>query len=95
MDIAGMLVQLVAGAAAGNGVGKVAPNLSLGTAGNSIVGGLGGVIMSQLLPMLMGNAAVAATGLDVATIVAGFISGGVGGGVTALIVGLIKSKMAK
>lgn len=95
MDIAGILVQLVAGAAAGNGVGKVAPNLSLGTAGNSIVGGLGGVIVSQLLPLLMGNAAVAGTGLDMATIIAGFVSGGIGGGVTSLIVGFIKSKMAK
>lgn len=95
MDIAGILVQLVAGVAAGNGVGKVAPNLSLGTAGNSVVGGIGGVIISQLLPMLMGNAAVAGTGLDIATIAAGFISGGIGGGVTALVVGFIKSKMAK
>ena len=95
MDIAGMLVQLVAGAAAGNGVGKVAPGLSLGTAGNSIVGGLGGVVISSLLPMLMGNAAAAGTGLDMATIIAGLISGGVGGGATSLIVGLIKSKMAK
>ena len=95
MDIAGMLVQLVAGAAAGNGVGKVAPGLSLGTAGNSIVGGLGGVVLSALLPMLMGNVAAAGTGLDMATIISGFVTGGIGGGVTSLIVGLIKSKMAK
>jgi hypothetical protein len=95
MDIAGMAVQLVAGALAGNGVGKVMPSASLGMAGNSIVGGLGGVIVSQLLPMLMGNTAVAATGLDMTTIISGFVSGGVGGGITALVIGFIKSKMAK
>lgn len=95
MDIAGIIVQLAAGALAGNGVGKALPSASLGTAGNSIAGGLGGVIISQLLPMLMGNTAAAATGLDMATIISGFISGGIGGGVTALVIGLIKSKMAK
>ena len=95
MDIAGMLVQVVAGALAGNGVGKVAPGSSLGTAGNSIVGGLGGVIISQLLPMLMGNVAAASSGMDMATIISGFVSGGVGGGVSALVIGLIKAKMAK
>jgi hypothetical protein len=36
----------------------------------------------------------AAAGLDIGTIVQGFLTGGVSGGITALVIGLIKSKMA-
>ena len=37
-----ILVQLLAGGAGGNVVGQLATRLNLGTAGNSIVGAIGG-----------------------------------------------------
>ncbi len=42
MDITALIIQLIAGAIGGNAAGAALKNLSLGTAGNSIVGILGG-----------------------------------------------------
>ncbi len=46
-----IIIQLVAGAVGGNIAGAV-KNFSLGTTGNTVAGGIGGVILGQLLPML-------------------------------------------
>ena len=52
MDIAGLLVQLVSGAAGGNIAGALLKQFSLGPVGNSVVGVLGGGLGGQLLGML-------------------------------------------
>ena len=84
-----IILQLVAGAVGGN-IAGAAKNISLGTTGNTVAGGIGGVILSQLLPMLSGG------GLDSVLngVVGQLAGGGVGGIVLTAIVGLIKNAMA-
>jgi len=83
MNWIALIIQLISGAIGGNIVGSSAKNLDLGTAGNSIAGivggGVGGQILSALVPALSGAAANG--GLDMGAIIAQIASGGVGGGV--------------
>jgi hypothetical protein len=103
VDIVSLIIQLVAGAAGGNIVGALAKNLSLGTAGNTIAGAVGGLGGAQILDMILGGdgavadaaAAVASSGLDIGSIIQQIAGGGVGGGILMLIVGLIKSMTSK
>ena len=94
MDIAGLLVQLVSGAAGGNIAGALLKQFSLGPVGNSVVGVLGGGLGGQLLGMLgLGGGGDAAGGLS--SILSSVAGGGVGGGVLMTIVGMIRQTMAK
>jgi len=98
MDITGLIIQLVSGAAGGNVAGAVLKKYSLGTAGNSIVGILGGGLGGQLLGMLGAGgagAAAAAGGLDIGSIVSSVAGGGIGGAVLMVIIGLIRQMMGK
>jgi uncharacterized membrane protein YeaQ/YmgE (transglycosylase-associated protein family) len=98
MDIVGLIIQLISGAAGGNIAGALLKKFSLGTVGNSIVGILGGGLGGQLLGMLgVGGAAAgaAASGLDIGSIVSSVAGGGVGGGVLMAIVGLVRQAMSK
>lgn len=94
-------LQLLAGAAGGNIIGSVLKNVSLGTAGNSIAGGVGGLLGGLSLPLLgIGGAAVpeamtAASGLDLGSIVGSVVGGGVGGAILTAIAGAVKKAMAK
>jgi hypothetical protein len=97
-----LIIQLLGGLIGGNATGAVAKNLSLGTAGNSIAGLVGGVGGGWLLNLLTsgGGAAVAeaaqtASGMDIGSIVGGLASGGAGGVVLTLIAGIVKNAMAK
>lgn len=99
-----ILVQLLAGGAGGNVVGQLATRLNLGTAGNSVVGaigGLGGTWLASMIPgldSLVGAAAGAAgtTGaLDLGALAGQAATSLVGGAGLTAIVGLIKSVMAK
>lgn len=98
-----LIIQLIGGLIGGNATGAVAKNMSLGTAGNSIAGLVGGAGLPLLLGMFGGGggaevadaAAAAASGMDIGSIVSGLASGGVGGVVLTLIAGLIKKQMAK
>jgi hypothetical protein len=78
-----MLIQLVSGAVGGNAAGAGLKNLSLGTTGNSIVGGIGGLLGSMLasgqLEGMLGNV----------------VGGGAGGALLLMVVGFIKKSMAK
>lgn len=96
MDL-GLIIQLISGAVGGNVAGGLLKNVNLGTLGNSLVGILGGGIGGQLLSMLgvAGAEAASAGSLDIASIVTQIAGGGVGGGVLLVIVGLIKSALAK
>ena len=88
-----LLVQLVSGAVGGNIAGALLKNLSLGTAGNSIVGILGGGIGGQILSALGVSAAAEGGGLG--NILGDIGSGGVGGAVLLAVVGLVKKLFAK
>ncbi|MGH8658280.1 MAG: hypothetical protein ACREV4_07340 [Gammaproteobacteria bacterium] len=98
MDILGLIVQLISGAAGGNVAAALLKNLSLGPVGNSIVGILGGGLGGQLLGMLGAGgtgAGAAASGLDIGSIISNVAGGGVGGAVLMAIVGLIRQAMSK
>lgn len=99
-----ILVQLIAGGVGGNVIGQIAKSLSLGPAGNSIVGAVGGLAGTWLAGMIPGldglvgtaaGAAGAAGGLDLGALAGQGATGLVGGGILTAIAGLIKSSMAK
>jgi hypothetical protein len=95
-----LLVQLVGGGAGGNIVAQLAKQFSLGTAGNSIVGAIGGLAGTWLaaqIPGLSGLVGAAAAGgsLDLGALAGQGVSGLVGGGVLTAIAGIIKSMVVK
>ena len=101
--IIGFIIEIVAGALGGNAAGAAAKKYSLGAAGNSIAGAIGGLILGQVLAaigigepgMATAEGAPAAGGVDVGALVAQLVGGGVGGAALTVIVGAIKSMMAK
>lgn len=84
-----VILQLVAGAVGGN-IAGAAKNINLGTTGNTVAGGIGGVILGQILPL------IASGGLDSVLngVVGNLAGGGVGGVILTAVVGLIKNSMA-
>ncbi|CAM1338958.1 hypothetical protein [Tenacibaculum aestuarii] len=80
------LISLLSGAVGGNLAGAVLKKYSLGTLWNSVVGILGGGLGAQLLGML---------NIDISGIIGNIAGSGVGGAVLLVIVGVIKSAMAK
>lgn len=88
-----LIIQLIAGAIGGNAAGAGMKNMSLGGAGNTIVGAIGGLGGGQLLQLILQLGAGGA--LNFQDIVGQVIGGGVGGAVLTAIVGAIKNSMAK
>jgi len=97
MNIVGLIIQLVSGAAGGNIAGGLLKKFSLGPIWNSVVGIVGGGLGGQLLGLLgLGGAAAAGGGaLDIGSIVSGVAGGGVGGGALLAIVGVVRQAMKK
>lgn len=100
MNILGLIIQLLSGAAGGNIAGAFLKKYSLGPVGNTIVGVLGGGLGGQLLSYLgAGGTAmatgVATSGLDVGAVVSSVLGGGVGGGILMVIVALVRQAMHK
>jgi hypothetical protein len=99
-----ILVQLIGGGAGGNVIGQLAKQLNLGTAGNTIVGAVGGLAATWLASQIPGlsalvGAAAGAAGtagsLDLGALAGQGATGLVGGGLLTAIAGLIKSATAK
>lgn len=104
MELVNLLITLLSGAAGGNIAGAAAPGKSLGTAGNSIIGLLGGGLGHYVLKQVTGidvpkevveGAVQAVQHLDIQSILANIGASGVGGAVLTFIVGLIKSSLDK
>ena len=101
--IVGFIIQIIAGALGGNAAGAGVKKYSLGTAGNSIVGAIGGLILTQVLAamgigapgMAPAEGAPAAGGLDIGALIAQVVGGGAGGAILTLIGGAIKNAMGK
>ena len=101
--IIGFIIQIIAGALGGNAAGAGVKKYSLGTAGNSIAGAVGGLILGQILAaigigepgMATAEGAPAAGGMDVGALIAQVVGGGAGGAVLTLIIGVIKNMMGK
>jgi uncharacterized membrane protein YeaQ/YmgE (transglycosylase-associated protein family) len=95
MDIVGLIVSLVSGAAGGNIAGALMKDKSLGTAGNSLAGILGGGIGGAILQALGVMANAQGTGLDIGSIIGNVAGGGVGGAVLLAIISLLKNALAQ
>ncbi|MCA6466721.1 MAG: hypothetical protein IM552_01825 [Chitinophagaceae bacterium] len=94
MELVPLLIQLASGAVGGNLAGKLLPNNSLGTIGNSIAGIAGGGIGGYLLGMLgLGDDAAAAT--DLSGIIQNLAGGSAGGGALMAIIGIAKGMIKK
>jgi hypothetical protein len=94
MNIISLIIEVVSGAVGGNIAGAAMKENSLGTAGNSIAGIVGGGLGGALLQSVMGGGA-AGGGLDLSTILSNVAGGGVGGAILMAVIGFIKSAMAK
>jgi len=99
MDLTQLIIQLVIGAIGGNAAGAVMKDKSLGTLGNTIAGVIGGGIGGQLLNAVLGggapvagDAAAAASGMDIGALIQQIAGGGIGGAVLMAIVGMIKNR---
>jgi hypothetical protein len=90
-----LIIQIIAGAIGGNAVGAGMKDSSLGGAGNTIAGAIGGIgggqILQALIPAIAG---AAGGGLDIGAIVGQLVGGGVGGAILTAIVGLAMKSMA-
>jgi uncharacterized membrane protein YeaQ/YmgE (transglycosylase-associated protein family) len=93
MDIVSLLISLLSGAVGGNVAGAALKDQSLGTLGNSLAGILGGGVGSVILQVL--GVAAGGGGLDLGTVLANIASGGVGGGLLMVVIGMLKSALAK
>jgi len=93
MDIIGLAIGLLSGAAGGNVAGKLL-NSSMGTMGRSVTGILGGAGLadvSQYIPGISGLFAdpTAGGGLNLSSILGGAVSGGIGGTLLTAILGKV------
>ncbi|MGR3893653.1 MULTISPECIES: hypothetical protein [Pseudomonas] len=94
MDIVSLVIQVISGVVGGNAAGM--SKQSMGPLLNSIFGGVGGVIVGQILAAITGEpgATMGAGGsLDMAAIISSIVGGGAGGAVLTFVAGFIKSKM--
>jgi len=89
-----ILINLVAGALGGVGVGKSSPTFDLGMIGNIISGLVGGGVLGQVVTLLLPSivAAAGSGNLSVSGIVSQAIAGGAGGAILTAIIGAIKNK---
>ncbi|WP_449104146.1 hypothetical protein [Pseudomonas veronii] len=85
-----LLVQIISGAVGGNLAGMTKQSLGIGL--NTFLGGVGGLVLGQIVSALTGTSGGEA--MDVATVGSNIVGGGVGGLVLTWVVGFIKSKMA-
>ena len=86
-----LVVQIISGAVGGNLAGM--SKQSLGTGLNTLIGGVGGLVLGQIVSVLTGTSSGEA--LDVAAVCSNIVGGGIGGLVLTWVVGFIKQKLAK
>lgn len=92
MNIVNIILQLIGGAAGGNGISALLKDSKLSPILSTIVGLIGGFAGGQLAGLIPG---VDAANLDFGSIIASLIGGGVGGGALTAIVGVIKQAISK
>jgi hypothetical protein len=89
-----IIINLIAGALGGAGVGKASPQFDLGTIGNIISGVVGGGVLGQIVTLVLPSLVAAAESgnLSVGGVVSQAIAGGAGGAILTAIIGAIKNK---
>jgi uncharacterized membrane protein YeaQ/YmgE (transglycosylase-associated protein family) len=92
MDIVSIVLQIISGVIGGNLAGM--SKHSMGSMLNSIVGGVGGIIVGQLLATITGDTStVPGSSMDLSSLISSIVGGGAGGAVLTYVVGLIKSRL--
>jgi hypothetical protein len=78
-----ILINLVAGALGGAGVGKASPNFDLGTVGNIVSGLVGGGVLGQIVTLALPSVVAAAESgnLSIGGIISQVVAGGAGGAI--------------
>ena len=91
-----VLINLVAGALGGVGVGKSSPTFDLGMIGNIISGLIGGGVLGQIVSLLVPaiTAAAQSGNLSDQGIISQVIAGGARRAILTAIIGAIKNKAA-
>ncbi|MHA6194793.1 hypothetical protein ACX3YG_10525 [Pseudomonas wadenswilerensis] len=96
MDFISLAIQIISGAVGGNAAGSMSKQ-GMGPVLNSVLGGVGGVVLGQVLAALTGDQSLAQAGtdgsLDLPAILSSVIGGGAGGAVLTWVIGFIKNKM--
>jgi hypothetical protein len=89
-----ILINLIAGALGGVGVGKSSPSFDLGMIGNIISGLIGGGVLGQIVNLLLPaiTAAAQSGDLSVQGIISQVVAGGAGGAILTAIIGAIKNR---
>jgi len=87
-----LLAQLIGGLLGGAAGPKINREADLGSIGNLVVGGLGGIGGGSILNALIG---AGTGGLDIAVLAGQFVGGGVSGAIVQLIIGLVINKVMK
>lgn len=91
-----LIIQIIAGLIGGNAAGAGMKNASLGTAGNSVVGGVGGLLGGLLTSMMAGGGAgLDLSNLDIGALVQTVAGGGVGGAILTVVLGMVKKALVK
>ncbi len=90
MDLINVVIQLIGGAAGGQGIAKIFSQLSSGPLLDTILGLIGGLAGGQLVGLIPGL-----EGTDLVGIIGNLVGGGVGGGALTAIVGLIRQALKK
>lgn len=93
MSVTELLIAIIAGAAGGNVASNLFRRYSLGMAGNTVTGVIGGVLGSKILSGLTGQAAT--DGITIGLVILHLIGGGVGGALLQVIAGAVKGAMGK
>ena len=89
-----ILINLIAGALGGAGVGKASPQFDLGTIGNIISGIVGGGVLGQIVTLALPSLVAAAQSgnLSVGGIISQLVAGGAGGAILTALIGAIKNR---
>ena len=97
MNIIALIISLISGAVGGNAAGAAMKEKSLGVAGNSLAGIVGGGLGGMILQMLgfAQQGAASTSGMDIGAIIANIAGGGVGGGALMAIIAALRGGMKK
>jgi len=92
-DYLPLIIHLISGALGGNLAGRLIPNYSMGVAGNSVAGVLGGGIGGWILGML-GLVSID-SGLDLFAVLGNIVGGALGGGLIMVVLGTLKKAFVR